>query len=100
MNWGLRDLFCKLDIVKEKINDVVTSLVWFDEEYFTHEPNHVLSLEEIETHGLKYHEHRIQNTQVIDLMIMYMKEFNEIMEKIHEIENASSENFGEESDNA
>ncbi|MEL0538245.1 DUF1474 family protein [Staphylococcus debuckii] len=25
MNWELRDLFCDLDIVKEKINDVVTS---------------------------------------------------------------------------
>ncbi|MCY1616308.1 DUF1474 family protein [Staphylococcus pettenkoferi] len=89
MNWELRDLFCELDIVKEKINDVVTSFVWFDEEHFTHDPNHKLSLEEIETHGLKYREHRIQNTQVIDLMIMYMKEFNEIMEKIHEIENTS-----------
>lgn len=89
MNWELRDLFCDLDIVKEKINDVVTSFVWFDEKYFTHVPNHKLSREEIKMHGLKYHEHRIQNTQLIDLMIMYMKEFNEIMEKIHKIEKAS-----------
>lgn len=89
MNWELRDLFCDLDIVKEKINDVVTSVVWFDEKYFTHEPNHKLSREEIKMHGLRYHEHRIQNTQLIDLMIMYMKDFNEIMEKIHEIEKAS-----------
>ena len=89
MNWELRDLFCDLDIVKEKINDVVTSFVWFDEKYFTHGPNHKLSREEIKMHGVKYHEHRIQNTQLIDLMIMYMEEFNEIMEKIHKIEKAS-----------
>lgn len=100
MDWELRNLFYDLDIVKGKINDVVTSFVWFDEEYFTHERNHKLSREEIKIHGLKYHEHRIQNTQLIDLMIMYTKEFNDIMEKIHEIEKALPENFDEESDNA
>ena len=33
-------------------------------------------------------------------MLMYMEDFDDIMKKIHEIEKASSENFGEESDNA
>ena len=33
-------------------------------------------------------------------MLMYMKDFDDIMKKIREIEKASSENFGEESDNA
>lgn len=33
-------------------------------------------------------------------MLMYMRDFDDIMMKIREIEKASSENFGEESDNA
>ena len=58
---------------KRKIDDVITSFAWFDEEYFTHEPKHVLSKDEILAHGYRYHEHRIQNTQTIDLLIMYQK---------------------------
>lgn len=90
MNLELRNLFNDLQVVQEKINDVVTSFVWFDDEYFTHKPNHVLTEKEVNTHGLKYHEHRIKNTQVIDLMLMYMKDFDDIMKKIREIEKASS----------
>lgn len=43
MEWELRNLFDDLEVVQEKINDVVTSFVWFDDEYFTHEPNHMLT---------------------------------------------------------
>ena len=100
MDWELRNLFSDLQIVQEKINDVVTSFVWFDDKYFTHEPSHVLTEKEVNTHGLKYHEHRIKNGQTIDLMMMYQREFNELIERFKEIEKASSENFAEESDNA
>lgn len=100
MNWELRNLLGEIELIKQKIDDVVTSFTWFDEEYFTHEPNHVLSMEEIKLHGLKYHEHRVKNAQTIDLMLMYMEEFNELINKFHEIEKTLPENFGEESDNA
>ncbi|OFK28985.1 pathogenicity island protein [Staphylococcus sp. HMSC065C10] len=101
MNFELNNALCDLEVLKERINDVVTSFAWFDEEYFTHEPNHVLSMEEIKLHGYKYHEMRIKNTQTIDLMLMYMKEFNELINKFHEIEKASSdESLATESDNA
>ena len=50
MEWELRNLFDDLEVVQEKINDVVTSFVWFDDEYFTHEPNHMLT-KKIYTHG-------------------------------------------------
>ena len=68
MNWETKNLIEDIDIIKRKINDAVTTFCWFDEEYFTHEPNHVLSKDEILAHGYRYHEHRIQNTQTIDLM--------------------------------
>lgn len=86
MNWELRNLFDDLEVVQGKINDVVKSFVWFDEEYFTHEPNHVLNKEDILNHGYRYHEHRIKNAQTIDLMMMYQKEFGELIERFKEIE--------------
>lgn len=100
MNWELRNLMCDIEIVKEKIDDVVTSFSWYDDEHFRHDADHDLTKEEVLLHGSKYHEHRIQNVQTIDLMTMYLKAFDTLIKKFHEIEKASSENFGEGSDNA
>ncbi|EGQ3222756.1 DUF1474 family protein, partial [Staphylococcus pseudintermedius] len=54
MNWEIRNLFSEIEIVKEKINDAVTSFGWFEDEYFIHEPSHVLSMNEVKIHGYKY----------------------------------------------
>ncbi|MBM0847744.1 uncharacterized protein DUF1474 [Staphylococcus epidermidis] len=86
MNFEQRNILCDLEIVKEKIDDVITSFTWFDDEYFTHEPNHVLTEKEIYTHGWKYHEMRIKNTQTIDLMCMYLKEFDNLLERFKELD--------------
>lgn len=86
MNFEQRNILCDLEIVKEKIDDVITSFTWFDEEYFTHEPNHVLNKNEILAHGYKYHEHRIKNAQTIDLMMMYKKEFGELIERFKKLD--------------
>ncbi|MCG1081112.1 DUF1474 family protein [Staphylococcus epidermidis] len=85
MNFEQRDILCDLEVVKEKIDDVITSFTWFNDEYFTHEPKHVLNKDEILAHGYRYHEHRIQNTQTIDLMCMYLKEFDSLLERFKEL---------------
>lgn len=100
MNWETKNLFCELKIIKEKMEDIKTTYGWFEEEYFIHESNRVLNREEALTHGMKYHEHRIHNTQMLDLMTMYLNQFDKLIKNFHEIEKASSENFGEESDDA
>ncbi|HDX8245599.1 TPA: DUF1474 family protein [Staphylococcus aureus] len=86
MNFEQRNILCDLEIVKEKNDDVITSFTWFDEEYFTHEPNHVLNKNEILAHGYKYHEHRIKNAQTIDLMCMYLKEFDNLLDEFKKID--------------
>ena len=86
MNWEIKNILSDMEIIKEKINDVMTSFTWFDEEYFIHEPNHVLNKNEILAHGYRYHEHRIQNTQTIDLMCMYLKEFDSLLEQFKELD--------------
>lgn len=86
MNFEQRDILCDLEVVKEKIDDVITTFTWFDDEYFTHEPKHVLNKDEILAHGYRYHEHRMQNTQTIDLMCMYLKEFDSLLERFKELD--------------
>lgn len=86
MNLEIKNILNDIEIIKEKINDVMTSFTWFDEEYFIHEPNHVLNKNEILAHGYRYHEHRIQNTQTIDLMCMYLKEFDSLIERFKELD--------------
>lgn len=86
MNFEQRDILCDLEVVKEKIDDVITTFTWFDDEYFTHEPKHVLNKDEILAHGYRYHEHRMQNTQTIDLMCMYLKEFDSLLEQFKELD--------------
>ncbi|EHS02269.1 PF07342 family protein [Staphylococcus epidermidis VCU129] len=82
MNWEIKNIISDMEIV----DDVMTSFTWFEEEYFTHEPNHVLNKNEILAHGYRYHEHRIQNTQTIDLMCMYLKEFDKLLDKFKKID--------------
>lgn len=60
MDFELNNALCDLEVLKERIDDVVTSFTRFNDEYFTHEPNHVLNKEDILNHGYRYHEHRIK----------------------------------------
>ena len=53
MNLEIKNILNDIEIIKEKINDVMTSFTWFDEEYFIHEPNHVLNKNEILAHGYR-----------------------------------------------
>ncbi|HFV7282278.1 TPA: DUF1474 family protein, partial [Staphylococcus aureus] len=48
---------------------------------------------------LSYHERRIHNNQMFDLFHLYIEQFDNIIEKFHELEKASS--FADQSqDNA
>ena len=86
MNFELSNALCDLEVLKERIDDVVTSFVWFNDDYFTHNPSYMLNKKDILNHGYRYHEHRIQNTQTIDLMCMYLKEFDSLLEQFKELD--------------
>ena len=87
MNWETKSLIEDIDIIKRKINDAVTTCGWFDDKYFTHDSGHLLTKDEILTHGASYHEHRCYITQHIDLLNIYLKELDTVLE---DIEKASS----------
>lgn len=86
MNFKQSNILCELEILKERIDDVVTSFVWFNDNHFTHEPNYVLNKEDILKYGYRYHEHRIKNAQTIDLMMMFQKEFGELIERFKKLD--------------
>ena len=87
MNWETKILIEDVDIIKRKIDDAVTTFSFFDEDYFKYDRNHTLTNDQIKMHGLKYHEQRRYIPQHIDLLSIYLKELDTVLE---EIENASS----------
>ncbi|HEG9057267.1 TPA: DUF1474 family protein [Staphylococcus aureus] len=100
MNLEIKDLFSDLKLLKDRFEDLKDNHGWHFEELYPHEPNHVLNKDELIGEGFSYHERRIHNNQMFDLFHLYIEQFDNIIEKFHEIEKASSENFDEESDDA
>lgn len=82
MNWETKSLIEDVDIIKRKIDDAVTTFGWFDDEYFTLDNGHKLTKDEILKHGASYHEHRRYITQHIDLLNIYLKEFDSLLEDL------------------
>lgn len=87
MNWETKILIEDVDIIKRKNDDAVTTFSFFDEDYFKYDRNHTLTNDQIKMHGLKNHEQHRYITQHIDLLSIYLKELDTVLE---EIENASS----------
>ena len=96
MNWETKILIEDVDIIKRKIDDAVTTFSFFDEDYFKYDRNHTLTNDQIKMHGLKNHEQHRYITQHIDLLSIYLKELDTVLE---EIENASS-SIDQSKDNA
>lgn len=90
MNWETENLIEDVDIIKQKINDALTTFVWFDDDYFNHDAGHQLTKDEILKHGASYHEHRCYIAQHIDLLNMYLKELDTVLEDI-EIASSSTD---------
>lgn len=103
MNWNQKDLICEFEILKDKFEDLLSMETYFDEDYFCYNGKHILTKDETVTHGMKYHEHRIHQSQVIDLMMMYQKRFDDLIENFKALDiekSATDESLATESDNA
>lgn len=74
MNWGIGNIFCDIEVIKEKLDDLATTHCWFVNDAFT--TNNLKTIEEVKHYGLGYREHRIHNNQIVDLMLMYLKELD------------------------
>ncbi|EZX47059.1 hypothetical protein V035_01453 [Staphylococcus aureus C2942] len=99
MNWEIKSLFSDLKLLKDSFEDLKDNHGWYFDKLYPHEPNHVLNKTEAIKEGLSYHERRIHNNQMFDLLHLYTKQFDSIIQKFHELEKASSF-AGQSQDNA
>ncbi|MEJ7487764.1 pathogenicity island protein [Staphylococcus sp. AOAB] len=102
MNLEVSNLFSDLEVLKDRFEDLKDSHSWHFDKRYSHETNHILNKDELIRDGLSYHERRIHNDQMIDLLRLYIEQFDNILEKFQEIEKASSDmnSLATTSDNA
>lgn len=99
MNIELANLKLNLEVLKQKYDFLLTTHTWFGNDMYKYEERPTTN-SELMRYACGYYEARIHHQQTFDLMNGYLKEFEELIKKLNEIEKASSENFGEESLNA
>ena len=90
MNWETKNLLSDLEVLKDRFKDLKDSHGLHFDEHYPYETNHVLNKDEMIKEGISYHERRIHNDQMFDLLRLYIGQFSNILEKFYEIEKASS----------
>ncbi|UXR69071.1 DUF1474 family protein [Staphylococcus sp. IVB6246] len=98
MNIEIRVLMEEIEIIKEKLKDVISTHSWFIDAVFT--TDSLKSMEEVQRYGFAYHEHRIHCEQLFDLLYMYTDRLDKKINEYKDIEKASSAKFGDGTDNA
>ncbi|MBF9295958.1 DUF1474 family protein, partial [Staphylococcus epidermidis] len=58
VNWELSNKIEDVEMITERIEDLLEAQGWFMDDYLIHDKEHVLSNREVVTHGAKYHEMR------------------------------------------
>ncbi|MBU7228982.1 type II toxin-antitoxin system toxin TscT [Staphylococcus pseudintermedius] len=99
MNIELASLKSDLEVLKEKYDFLLSTHTWFGDDMYKYKKR-LTTNSELMRYAYGYYEARIHHQQTLDLMNGYLKEFEELIKRLNEIEKASSENFGEESLNA
>lgn len=84
MNWEQKNILSDLEILKEKLEDLYTTHAWhFDDIYIKRE---IQTQEETSRYLMGYSENRIQHTQHSDLLHMYLKEFDSLLERFKKLD--------------
>ncbi|EGQ4184512.1 DUF1474 family protein [Staphylococcus pseudintermedius] len=99
MNFELANLKADLEVLKQKYDFLLRMHSWFGDDMFKFEERPETK-GELMTYAYRYNEARIQHQQTFDLMHYYLKEFEELIKGLNEIEKASSAKFGDGTDNA
>ncbi|MCG1652371.1 DUF1474 family protein [Staphylococcus epidermidis] len=102
MNWETKNLLSDLEVLKDRFEDLKDSHCWHFDEHYPYETNHVLNKDEAIKEGFSYHERRIYNDQMFNLLHLYTQRFDEILKKFQEIEKTLPDNnsLATKSDNA
>lgn len=97
MNVRIIDLFYEIEIIKNKFENLAQTHAWFGEDIFKYE-DMPKTKEQLLLYAHGYKEARIHHVQTLDLMHYYLSEFDELIQKFHELEKASLTGDQTESD--
>ncbi|HHQ1838323.1 TPA: type II toxin-antitoxin system toxin TscT [Acinetobacter baumannii] len=78
MNWNKEDLLCEFEILKDKINDVLTTHIWHGEDMYRFKE--LKNSYDKEHYTLGYNESRIQHEHTTELMLVYLERFDKLIE--------------------
>ncbi|WP_281182848.1 type II toxin-antitoxin system toxin TscT [Staphylococcus schleiferi] len=99
MKWELSNLKSDLEVLKQKYDFLLSTHSWFGDDMFIFE-GRPETKSELMSYAYGYDEARIQHQQTFDLMHYYLKDFEELIKRLNEIEKASSVKFDDRTDNA
>lgn len=77
---GILDIKSDLEILKDKISDLVESNYYLIEDYF--EQRQLENRKEVENFALSYREIRIKTNQSQELLLLYKKEMQALLKKL------------------
>lgn len=84
MNWDQKDLIYDFEVLKGKIDDVLTVHNWFGDDMFN--KKELTTKDERMTYAMGYSESRIQHEQTAELMMMYQERFENLIEQFKNLE--------------
>ncbi len=77
---GILDIKSDLEILKDKISDLVDSNYYLIEDYF--EQRQLENRKEVENFALSYREIRIKTNQSQELLLLYKREMQALLKKL------------------
>lgn len=98
MNFEMRNTICDLEIIKEKLDDVVVAHSYFGDDMFAFRDRP--KGQQAAYYVAGYDESRIHHEQTTDLLTMYLKQFDDLIKKFHEIEKNALSHADQSEDNA
>ncbi|MTV19964.1 type II toxin-antitoxin system toxin TscT [Staphylococcus delphini] len=99
MNIELSNVKADLEVLKQKYDGLLNTHGWFGDDMFKFKERPEIK-SDLMTYAYGYDEARIQHQQTLDLMHYYLKEFEELINRLNEIEKALSAKFDDRTDNA
>lgn len=100
MNFEMDNIGTQLEVLKENFEDLKEVQGWFDDECLPYDRNYFMTKDEALSYARAYHEHRVHNKQMFDLLRLYINEFETIIKEFRELEKASSVMSANGTDNA
>ncbi|GEM_PF-3919396 len=80
--WEIENIKSDLNILKDKISDLVQSNFYITEDYF--ESECLEDKEDVDRFGLAYRELRIKTNQSHELLLVYQKEIAKLVKRLDE----------------